>query len=135
MPDRFTGKQSYFLINGYTVPITKATPKTTRKLADVTDNGDYDTPSDLLWPTQLPVMAPVEMTIEGRFRKSSTPAAIISLLYTGATAVPTRLGMDASTVYGSGNFDISDFSSDMPVDDVVTFTCTVRSNGKFTPFQ
>jgi predicted secreted protein len=57
----------------------------------------------------------------------------MNILYTGATAVLTRLTMDASTIYGSGLFDISDFQTEMPVDDTVTFTCTVRSNGKFTP--
>lgn len=133
MADRLTGKQSYFFLNGFYIPITKASPRTARKLADVTDNGDYDTNTDLLWPTQLPVSAPVEISIEGRFRKSTTPAAIIALLYTGATAVQTRFGLDAQTIYGSGLFDISDFQTDAPVDDTVTFTCTVRSNGRFTP--
>lgn len=135
MPDRLTGKQSGFLLNGYAIPITKATPKTTRKLADITDNGDYDSNTDLLWPTQLPVMAPVEMTVEGRFRRSVTPAAIIALLYTGATAVLARFFLDQNLIYGSGLFDISDFQTDSPVDDTVTFTCTVRSNGKFTPLS
>lgn len=135
MSDRLTGKQSYFYFNGYFIPITKATPKTSRKLADITDNGDYDTNTDLLWPTQLPVMAPVELSIEGRFRKSTIPGAILSILYTGATAVQTRFGLDTNTIYGSGLFDLSDFQADSPVDDVVTFTCTVRSNGKFTPLS
>ena len=133
MADRLTGKQSAFYFGGYYIPITKATPKTNRKLDDITEKGDYDTNTDLLWPTQLPVMAPVELSIEGRFRKSTIPAAIMNILYTGATAVLTRLTMDASTIYGSGLFDISDFQTEMPVDDTVTFTCTVRSNGKFTP--
>lgn len=131
--DRITGKQSYFIINGFTVPITKATPKTNRKLADITDNGDYDSNTDLLWPTQLPVMAPVELSIEGRFRKNYIPNAILAILYTGTTAVNTVFGLDTTMLYGHGLFDISDFQVDSPVDDVVTFTCTVRSNGRFTP--
>lgn len=132
-PDRMTGKQSYFVFNSYTIPITKTTAKTMRKLADVTDNADYDGSSDLLWPTQLPVSAPVEISVEGRFRKSVVPSGIISLLYTGATAVRTVLGLDSGLLFGSGNFDISDFQTDTPVDDTVTFTATFRSNGRFSP--
>ncbi len=131
--DRITGKQSYFVINGFTVPITKYTPKTNRKLADITDNGDYDLNTDLMYPTQLPVNAVTECSVEGRYRKSSTPAAIIALLYSGAYAIFTTLGLDAGTLYGTGNFDISDFQIDVPVDDTVTFTCNIKSNGKFTP--
>lgn len=133
MADRLTGKQSYIFWNGTTIPITKATPKTNRKLADITDNQDYDAASDLLWPTQLPVMAPVELSIEGRFRKSITPSAVIAFLYTGTVAVRGVFGLDSGTIYGSGLFDLSDFQCDSPVDDTVTFTCTLRSNGKFTP--
>lgn len=133
MADRLTGKQMALVWNGFTIPITKVTPKTNRKLADITDNQDYDVNSDLLWPTQLPVMAPVEFAVEGRFRKSITPGAIIQFCYTGATAVRAVLTLDAGQTYGSGLFDLSDFQTDSPVDDTVTFTCTLRSNGKFTP--
>ncbi len=133
MADRLTGKASYLILNGTTIPFTKVTPKTNRKLADITDNGDYNSNTDLIWMTQLPVTATIELSVEGRFRRSITPTAIISLLYTGQTAVPCRFGLDSALIYGSGNFDVSDFQVDDPVDDTVTFTCTLRSNGIFTP--
>lgn len=131
--ERLTGKQSYIIINGTYIPITKYTPKINRKLADITDNGDYDSNTDLIYPAQLPVSATTELSVEGRFRLSLTPIAIMGILYTGISAVPVKLGLDAGHMFGSGNFDISDFQADVPVDDTVTFTCTLQSNGKFSP--
>jgi hypothetical protein len=133
MADRLTGKASYFLFQGTAIPITKATPKVTRKLADSTDNGDYDTTTDMIYPTQIPVTVKTELAIEGRYRKSSTPAAIMSLLYSDATQIPIVLGLDSGSIWGHGVADISDFQTDIPVDDTVTFTCNVMAYGKFIP--
>jgi hypothetical protein len=133
MADRLTGKASYFLFNGNQVPITKVTPKVTRKLADTTDSGDYVSTADMLFPTQLPVSVGTEFAIEGRYRKSSTPAGLVATLYTDATSVTALFGMDAGTIWGHGSFDISDFQTDSPVDDTVTFTCSMKSNGQFFP--
>jgi hypothetical protein len=133
MSDRLTGKASYFSFNGFTIPITKVTPKVTRALPNTTDNGDYNSTADMIFPTQIPCSVATEYAIEGRYRKSSTPSAIVALLYTGATAIPATFGMDASTVWGHGFFDISDFQTDAPVEDTVTFTCTMISNGQFFP--
>jgi hypothetical protein len=133
MSDRLTGKASAFFYNGIPIPITKATHKATRDLANTTDNGDYVQQIDLLTPTQIPTAVTTEFAIEGRYRKSSTPSAIIAALYTGVTAVPAQLYLDASTLAGHGNFDISEFQTDCPDDDVVTFTANMKSNGQFTP--
>jgi hypothetical protein len=133
MADRKTGKQSYFIYNGFNIFITKYSLKVDRKLADITDNGDYDVATDLMYPTQLPVNAVAEISAEGRFRQSVTPIAIMAPLYSGATAIPATLGLDAGSLSGHGLFDISNFNLDVPVDDTVTFSCSLKSNGKFTP--
>lgn len=133
MADRLTGKASYLSINGVFVPITKYSPKTTRNLPDTTDNGDYNSNTDLVYHTRIPVSVDMELSVEGRYRISVTPVAIMNILFTGANAIPVVLGLDAGHLYGHGNFDLADFSTDVPVEDVVTFTCTLRSNGIFTP--
>jgi hypothetical protein len=135
MADRLTGKASYFLLGSAAtqIPITKATPKVTRKLADTTDSGDYQSTPDMIFPTQIPVSAPLEMAIEGRYRFSSTPSAIVALLATSATNIPVVLGLNSGAIWGHGNFDISDFQSDIPFDDTVTYTCNIRSNGQWVP--
>jgi hypothetical protein len=133
MADRESGKASYLTINSVQIPITKTTPKVDRKCADTTDSGDYQSTQDMLFPTQVPVSVGTEIAVEGRFRKSSTPAAIIAQLYTSATNIPCVLGIDSGTIWGHGNVDITDYQQDNPVDDVITFTCTLKSNGVWTP--
>jgi hypothetical protein len=131
MSDRLTGKASYINFGGALLGITKATPKVNRKLADTTDSGDYLSTPDMLFPTQIPVSAPLELAIEGRYRFSSTPA-VVSLLATSATQIPIVIGLSSQAIWGHGNFDISDFDTGIPVDDVVTFTCNAKSNGLWT---
>lgn len=132
MADRLTGKASYFIFGITTIPITKTTGKIIRKLADSTDSGDYYSTPDMIGPTQIPVSVRVELSIEGRYRKSSTPSAIVANLFTDITQVPMVLGMDAGTIWGHGLADISDFQTDQPVEDTVTFTCNVVSYGLWT---
>lgn len=132
--DRLTGKASYFLFGGVQIPITKAHHKADRKLADTTDNGDYQQSTDMIAPTQLAVSIGTEFAIEGRYRKSVIPGTIIQALYNSVPGgVLASLGLDASTVVGHGYFDLSDFTTEDPVDDTVTYSCTMKSNGPFTP--
>ncbi len=133
--DRIAGKASYFDYNGTTIPINKATCKVTRKLGDTTDSGDYDTTADMIATTQLPCTYTLEGTIEGKFRRSSTPGVIIAGLFSSLTNIPIIFGLDlvAGTILGHGNFDISDFSCEIPVDDIISFSASIKSNGTFTP--
>jgi hypothetical protein len=131
--DRIAGNQSSFTLNGTVIPITKYTPKVNRKLADTTDTGDYDATSTLIANSQVPVSYHLELNVEGKFRKSVTPTALIAELFTGATAIPVVLTLAQGVLFGHGNFDLSDFSCDVPAEDTVTFSCTLKSNGPFTP--
>lgn len=107
--------------------------RVSRNVATCTDSSDYDPQANLIGPTQIPVSATFEGTVEGCYRRSTTSQAIIADLFTGITAVPCVFGLDSNTLIGSGTFDITDFTQDMPVEDIVRFSCTVRSNGLFVP--
>lgn len=132
--DRLTGKASYFTFNGVNIPFTKLTPKVTRKLADSTDSSDYNGTQDMIATTQIPAAYTVEGTMEGRFRLSVIPSTILAGLFTSVTQLPIVIGLNASpTVWGHGLCDISNFQTDIPVDDIVTWTCDVKSWGVFTP--
>lgn len=131
--DRTTGKASYFVFNGVNIPITKYTPKTTRNLPDSTDSGDYNSNTDLICHTRIPVSVDMELSVEGRYRFSVTPSGIMSVLFTGINALPVQLGIDAGHLFGHGLFDLGDFSCDVPIEDIVTFSCTLKLNGIFTP--
>ena len=76
---------------------------------------------------------PVKFHIEGRFRKSSTPTLIASIMQSNPGGLPVVLGLDSTSVAGHGNFDISNYKQDGPVDDTITYTCDMDSNGDFTP--
>lgn len=132
MSDKLTGKASGVTFNGTALYITKYAPKVTRTLVPTTDSGDYDADSDLLHETQLAVKVSMELTVEGYYRKSQTDNAVIAALYSGAAALPVVLRLDAGSLFGHGNFDLSEFSSEVPLEDKVTWTATLKSNGKFT---
>jgi hypothetical protein len=131
--DRMPGMRSYFLLDGVTIPITKATPKVIRAMGDTTDNGDYSQAADIIGPTQIPISAKVEMGIEGRYRRTVTPAAIVALLFSGATQIPCVLGLDQTLIWGHGLADISDFTTEDEIEGIITFTCSVISNGLWVP--
>jgi hypothetical protein len=133
LADKETGKRSYFQYGGVFIPITRTNLRVDRAMATCTDSSDYEPDANLIGPTQLPVSAVVEGTIEGVFRYSTTPATIIENLFTGLTAVPCVFGLTNQTITGSGYFDITNYTQDTPVEDTVRYTCTVRSNGLFTP--
>jgi hypothetical protein len=134
MSDRLTGKASYFIFSGTPIPITKCTQKVTRKDADTTDNGDYNQSNDLIYPTQLIVSAATEFAIEGRYRKSTVPTILSQAVFeSNPGGLFARLGLDSGTVSGSGYFDITEFNVEDPVEDTITYSGTMKSNGQFTP--
>jgi hypothetical protein len=133
MADRLSGKASYFVFDGAQVPITKATLKMPRKDEDTTDNGDYNSSQDVITPTQLIVSVQPTFDIEGRYRKSVIPSLISNaILQSNPGGLPAVLGLDASTVAGHGNFDITDFEVADDVMGIVTYTASMKCNGPFT---
>jgi hypothetical protein len=132
-PNRIVGKAGSITISGTNLAFNKWSPKVTRNMGDTTDSADYDPTSDLIHKSQRAASVQTELTVEGKWDLNTTTAGIIAMLYNGAGAVPVVLKLDATTVYGHGNFDITDFSSDHPVEDTVTWSATLKSNGIFTP--
>jgi hypothetical protein len=128
---KIAGKGGSFSYNGTVIPFKKWSGKVTRKLADTTDSADYDVSSNMIHESQVPVSLTQEVTIEGNVDLNTTEAQIITQLYSGAAAVATILKHTPAVVYGHGNFDLSDFTCDQPVDDTVTFSATLKSNGVF----
>ena len=129
---KVTGKAGAFTYNGTKLSITKYTAKVERELVDSTGSDNYDAATDLIHKAQLPVSIQVTADVEGQFDLNSTDASVIATLYSGATAIPVILGINAAVVLGHGNFDISDFECDVPIDDMVTWKATIKSNGVFT---
>jgi hypothetical protein len=130
-----TGKAGYIKVGGSTgtkVNITKWSASVDIKMADTTDSADYDASTALIWNTQLPASAKIGVDIEGNYDLNGAQASLISATLNGSSpTVIAELGLTASAVFGYGTFNISNLKIDLPIEDTVTFTCTLVSNGKW----
>jgi predicted secreted protein len=133
MADKLAGKQIYITIGGTNVKITKLSSKVSPKYADTTDTGDYDATTDLIYPSQIQVSAPVEISVEGNYYKSQTPTAVVARLFSGGGPYALTCGVATGYPHFSGNYDLSDFSITGQSDDTVTWSATLKSNGKVNP--
>lgn len=133
MSQKVTGKAGSFKYNNQVLSFQKITLDVDRELADTTDSDDYNAQLDIIQPSQIPVKATTKLNVEGRFNLSTTNVSLIVPLYSGANAVPTSIGINGTVQAGHGNFDVSNFSMEEPVDDAITWKATLTSNGPFTP--
>lgn len=132
--DRLVGKSMHISVDGVSLKIIKATPKVSPKFGDTTDTSNYDAETDLIYPSQIQVSAPVEFAVEGNYRVSETPSAIIAKMFDGSIGpLAVTFGPKTGLNQFGGNYDISDYNQDNPHDDVVKFSCTLKSNGKVMP--
>ena len=130
---KITGKASFFIIAGNRIFLTKYSPNVDKTLADTTDGADYDPASRLIHPTQQAVKVGQTLDVEGVYDVNKVPPAIIALLYSNVDAVPVQLGLTEGILFGSGLFDIENFSADVPIEDKVSWKASFKSNGIFTP--
>lgn len=130
--NKLTGKSGSLTINGTTIPWTKIEPSVDRTLAEATDSTDYDSGSDMLWTTQLPVKMGMKLSVEGRYNTSTIPSAVLAILFAGATAQPVVIKLNPTTTWGHGSFDISNFKVTLPVDDIVAYSMELTLNGVWT---
>jgi hypothetical protein len=130
---KLTGKASYLTFQGTRIYFTKVSPDVDRECADSTDGADYDSSSDMIQPSQIPVKVQMTLQVELKYDLNTTGTAFTQAAYSSGGPYPTVLGLNAGTVMGHGNFDITKFSADVPIDDTVTATATLLQNGVFTP--
>lgn len=129
---KVSGKAQALSFAGTLLNVTKVTDKTTRKMGDTTDSTNYDAASDMLWQGQIPIKLSKELSVEGWYDLTITPATLIAQLYTGNAPVALIQKINATTTEGHGQFDLSDFETAKPIDDIVAFTGTLMSNGVYT---
>ena len=131
-PVKLAGKAGTFSYNGTLIPFKVMKPKVATEYADNTDSSNYDVTTNLVHKAQTPVTTQVELSIEGMFDLNTTDSTLITQLYSGAAAVPVIINLNSTKVFGHGNFDLTDFEASIPIDDMVTFTASLKSNGVFT---
>lgn len=130
---KLSGKSSYMTVLGTQVPITKVTSSGKRSHGDTTDSTSYDAATDMLWEEQIPIKLSQELKIEGRYHILLVPTQVVAWMYSANTAVPCVFGLASGVIHGHGDYDITDLEVADPVDDVVTYSCTLKLNGVFTP--
>lgn len=130
-PAKLAGKAGTIEVNGTFIAFKTIKPKTSIDLADSTDSSNYDVTSNLVHKSQIACTTQLELSIEGFFDLNSTASVLLTKAYVAGNSFPVIINLNATAVYGHGNFDISDFEASIDVNDMVTFTCTLKSNGIF----
>lgn len=125
---RLTGGSQSLTLDGQVIHITTATPSATKNMANPTDTSDYDPVTKMLMVPNIPISVETSFDCEGYYRLSETPANIISLIYS-ADPIPLVFKLDATHQLIAGDFHMTDYSSDHPTDDLVTFSCTLVPEG------
>jgi hypothetical protein len=128
---KLEGKAGTITYGAASINWTKITEKVTRELGDTTDSTNYDAGSNMLWQAQLPVKLGLEYSIEGWFDTTLTPAAFVGTLFSASGPFNLLFTLVSGTIVGHGNFDLSDFELGAPIDNTVTFSATLKSNGVF----
>ena len=123
------GNGMFFTIGGTQLQLEKVSPKVSPKLVDTTDTATYDAVTGLVWQTQKKVAAPVELSIEGNFRKSAVTATFLSACFAGGGPYAVTFGLNTDWAHFTGSYDISEFQITAQVMEKVTFTATLKSNG------
>jgi predicted secreted protein len=129
---KVAGKAGSFTYNSQALNFSKWTGKVNRDLADSTDSVDYDPVTDMLYKSQIPIAVQVEIDAEGYLDLNSTNTVLLTPLFSGTAAVQTSLKITPTTIFGSGLMDIGNFQLETPIDNIVKWSCSFKSNGKFT---
>ena len=93
----------------------------------------YVAGSGMFVPLQYTTSVTTSAEVEGYYRVQTTPAQIISRLYSGAEVFTVYFGLDAGNVIGHGGFVIRNFRCGVPLQDICTFTCTLLGHALFYP--
>jgi predicted secreted protein len=130
---KVAGKSGSLTYNSQTLNFSKWTAKVNRDLADSTDSVDYDPVTDMLWKSQIPISNQIEVDVEGFFDLNSTDTTLLTPLFSGTAAVPVVLKITPTHTFGHGNFDLSNFQVEVPVDGIVKFSGSMKSSSIFVP--
>jgi hypothetical protein len=130
-----TGKAGTITVHGNVIAITKMTDKLNVEFADSTDSSNYDPTSGNLFKAQLSGDQQMEFTIEGFYDLNSTPANLTALVQNPSGGpYPCVSELDGKNQRFNGSVDLYDVETtcEVPGAVMVSFTCTAKSNGKYT---
>ena len=135
---KLTGKAGTLTYANTVLTITKWSANVNKDFADSTDSSDYDSnTTHLVWKEQLASGIAIEGDIEGYWdttANTGTNAFLMSYFFSANAAADLALKLDASTVFASGNADLTNFKIEVAVNEAKTtgFTASYKSNGIWT---
>lgn len=116
------------------IPIRAWGMQVTRRFAVVTSSCHYDPDTDVVNSAAIPTGLSMEVRAEGSFHIDIIPPTLLLALMSGAEPSRVILGIDYLTPYFEGDCMVSNFVCSTPVNDVVTYQCSIRPYGAFTLF-
>ncbi len=130
--DSISGKGGYITLSAGPLPINSWEGTSDKEMCDSTDSSNYDTGTGQLWAAQVPGKQSQEVQVEGNWSLGSLPGVIAQLK--NDVPVTATLGLTPTITFCSGTYDISNVKVSLKVDDpeVVTYSLTLKSNGKIT---
>lgn len=126
--NKISGKQKSLTFGGVRIYTTSLSANVSPKFADTTDDADYDSGTDLVYPSRIRTSSPVEFSVEGYYYKNSTPAAVVSKMF-DATG-PSLVAFSVATGYPhfGGYYDGSDLQIQAETTDVTKISFKLMSN-------
>jgi predicted secreted protein len=128
---RMTGSTATLSLATKAISISSATLNVTKNMVQPGDTSDFDPATGMIRIPNIPVSVETSFDVEGTFRLTETPADLLPMIY-GSDPIPLIFKLTATDQYVAGDFHMTDFSSEHPYDDVVTFSCTLVPEGPFT---
>jgi hypothetical protein len=126
-----TGRFGKATVTGVAIPLTQWSCKWDKSLQDTTSTSSYDGTTQQTWQEQLPGILRGEGSIQAHWDASSTPSSITNRIKLDPT-VALVFSVDQTTVYASGNADLSDVEVTLNVDGTVDMTANFKTNGVWT---
>lgn len=136
--DRLTGKYGYIRVDDYLggartkIPFVSWVASMTTVFADRTSTRNFSKDTNIVYQSSAPVARSMKVDVVGRYHRSSTPSTIVAQLYANKYPYHVALGFSPLDPYVDMYAWIEKFETAVTAEDVVNFTCTLRSEGEIT---
>jgi hypothetical protein len=128
-----TGGGGSFTVNGVSIPFLTVEPTVTKDMDDATDSTNFDITSGIVHKSQLAVATQTTFAVEGKIDLTIHPTSLAAACYASPTAVACIVKYNATSTFGHGLVDITEFKATIDPMKVLNYTATLITNGVFTP--
>lgn len=135
--NRKTGKAGYVRVIDaanvrVSVPITSWDAEMRTDFDDVTGSMNYSKADGIVYKASAPVYRSLTAQVKGCYHRDSTPPLVIAKLFNGNEPFRVELGYSPLDPLFDFYAWVEGFQTTSPLLAVVTYTCTLRSEGTIT---